>query len=251
MNQKKIKESFGNQASQFSKNNILNNKEQLNYIVNMGSIEEEEWVLDLGCGTGLLTQAIAEKTKRVVGLDLTSQMLDEAQLQSKKKGKSILFLLGDAEHLPFLDGQFDCVMTRLTIHHFPQPITIIKELARVLKPEGRMIVSDIISNIEPQKQRNHNKVEQLRDPSHVEFLNEQEILTLIREAGLVAEDVKKWETKRGLDEWMGIMGQINDKKEIIEIFKDSLDNDQLGIKVSQDDTGIGFMHQWISIRATK
>lgn len=251
MNQKEIKESFANQATQFSQNPILNNDEHLNVIVNMCSIAEEDWVLDLGCGTGLLTQVIEEKTKRVVGLDLTREMLDEAQLQSKKKDKSVLYILGDAEKLPFLDGQFDCVMTRLTIHHFPQPIKIVKELARVLKPNGRMIISDIISDRDPEKQKNHNKVEQLRDPSHVKFLNEEEILEVIQEAGLVIDGIKKWDTKRELDEWMGIMGQIHDKQKIIDIFEDSIENDQLGVKVSQEKTRIGFTHHWIAIRANK
>lgn len=251
MNRNKIKESFGKQASQFSKNHILNNEEQLKFIVNMSSIEKEDWVLDLGCGTGLLTQAIEEKTKRVVGLDLTREMLEEAKLQSKKKSKSILFLLGDAEQLPFLDGQFDCVMTRLTIHHFPEPLKIIKELVRVLKPNGRMIVSDIIADMDPQKQWKHNEVEQLRDPSHVKFLNEEEMLELLREAGLVIEDIKKWETKREIDEWMGIVGETNHKQQIIEIFEDSVLNDQLGIKVSLDSTRIGFTHHWVAIKAIK
>jgi ubiquinone/menaquinone biosynthesis C-methylase UbiE len=251
VNQKKIKESFANQAIQFSQNPILNNDEHLKVIVNMGSIEHEEWVLDLGCGTGLLTQAIEEKTKRVVGLDLTREMLNEAQLQSKKKNKSILYLLGDAEELPFMDGQFDCVMTRLTIHHFPEPLKIIKELGRVLKSGGRMIVSDIISDLDPQKQGRHNNVEQLRDPSHVKFLNEKEILELIQEAGLDIEASKKWDTKRELDEWMGIMGQINNTQNIIEVFEESMENDLLGVKVSRDKTRIVFMHHWIAIRANK
>jgi ubiquinone/menaquinone biosynthesis C-methylase UbiE len=251
VNQKKIKESFANQAIQFSQNPILNNDEHLKVIVNMGSIEEDDWVLDLGCGPGLLTQAIEEKTKRVVGLDLTREMLNEAQLQSKKKNKSILYLLGDAEKLPFMDGQFDCVMTRLTIHHFPEPLKIIKELSRVLKSGGRMIVSDIISDLDPQKQARHNIVEQLRDPSHVKFLNEKEILELIQEAGLDIEASMKWDTKRELDEWMGIMGQINDTQKIIEVFEESMENDLLGVKVDREKTRIVFMHHWIAIRANK
>jgi ubiquinone/menaquinone biosynthesis C-methylase UbiE len=249
MNQNKIKESFGKQASQFSKNHILSNEEQLNFIVNMGCIQEEEWVLDMGCGTGLLTRAIEQKTKRVVGLDLTHQMLEEAKLQSRKQGKSILFLQGDGHQLPFLDGQFDCIMTRLTVHHFPQPLKILKELVRVLKPNGRLIISDIVANMDPQKQKKHNEVEQLRDPSHVKFLNETELQELIKKAGLEIQETKKWETERRIDEWMGIIGEIESEQQIIESFEENLEDDQLGIQVFRDNNGIGFIHQWMVIRA--
>lgn len=251
MNQNKIKESFGKQASQFSKNHILSNEKQLNFIVNMSCIQEEEWVLDMGCGTGLLTRAIEQKTKRVVGLDLTRQMLEEAQLQSRKQGKSILFLQGDGHQLPFLDGQFDCIMTRLTVHHFPQPLKILKELVRVLKPNGRLIISDIVANMDLQKQKKHNEIEQLRDPSHVKFLNETELQEIIREAGLEIQESKKWETKRRIDEWMGIMGQSDRQQQIIGSFEQNLVDDQLGIQVFRDKSGIGFIHHWTAIKAIK
>ena len=175
MNQDDIRASFSKQAVRFAKNQAISNADWLSEIVELGRILPEHWVLDLGCGTGLLTRAIARKTGKVIGLDLTREMLKEAAQNSSKQKMNPVYLLADGHVLPFMDQQFDCIMTRLTLHHFPQPSQILREMVRVLKPGGRLVVSDIVAVPDRTKQAKHNEVETLRDPAHVRFLNEGEI----------------------------------------------------------------------------
>lgn len=99
------------------------------------------YVLDVGCGTGeLMSQVISEDTSRkVVGIDLSSEMLKVAKEKIKDKGK---LLLADVECLPFDDQSFDIVYCNDSFHHYPHPQVALSEMSRVLKPQGTIIIGD-------------------------------------------------------------------------------------------------------------
>jgi SAM-dependent methyltransferase len=94
-------------------------------------------VLDVGCGTGAGTAAAAARGARATGIDLAAGMLDVA----RRRHPELRFVAGDAEELPFADGEFDAVVAAFVLNHLPDPDRAIAELARVLAPGGRVAVA--------------------------------------------------------------------------------------------------------------
>ena len=91
-------------------------------------------VLDLACGPGFVSAAIAERGAQPVGLDFSSAMVGLARAGHP----AVRFEEGDAEALPFADGSFDAVVGNFGIHHVPDPLWALREAHRVLRPRGRV-----------------------------------------------------------------------------------------------------------------
>jgi ubiquinone/menaquinone biosynthesis C-methylase UbiE len=106
---------------------------------------EGESLLDVGCGTGEDALALAEIAGpggRVVAVDSSKTMLAVARRRPRESGSPIEFQAGDAHHLPFPDHTFDRVMANRLLQHVPQPLTVLREMVRVARPEGTILVID-------------------------------------------------------------------------------------------------------------
>ena len=98
-------------------------------------------ILDIGCGTGaVLTQVLDEFTDiRACGVDLSQKMIEKA---AGILGPGVQLVVGDADDLPWKNNPFDLVVCNSSFHHFPEPIRVLNEINRVLKPGGRVIIAD-------------------------------------------------------------------------------------------------------------
>ena len=96
-------------------------------------------VLDLGCGTGMLLSELARRSEFVVGIDSSSEMLELA----RKRRDSTALVLADADYLPFANRSFDAVVSVTLLQNMPNPKATIREVARVAKPGGIVIMTTL------------------------------------------------------------------------------------------------------------
>jgi len=103
--------------------------------------------VDLGCGPGYLAVELARQAPElhVTGVDLSDEMLAEAEgyAQRHKTRHAVSFRKGDAQQIPFADGSVDLVVSTLSLHHWSEPVAVLDEVARVLRPGGSFLVFDL------------------------------------------------------------------------------------------------------------
>lgn len=139
-------------------------------------------VLDAACGTGHTTVALAERGHAVSGLDLTPEMLGTAEKLAKSRQVTIDWILGDVHHLSWPDNTFDAVTCRRAAHHFQDLGLFLAEVARVLKPGGRLGISDMTAPTPAIA--GLNQLERFRDDSHYAARTANEWARLVGDHGL-------------------------------------------------------------------
>jgi ubiquinone/menaquinone biosynthesis C-methylase UbiE len=163
----KVRRQFGPAAEAYLASAVHSQGEDLLRLVELLAPQANDAVLDLGCGVGHTLRRVAPKVRLVVGVDATTGMLEGARsLLAKDNIGNVALVVTTAESLPFLDDWFDGVTCRLAAHHFSDVSRAFAEVARVLRPGGRFILSDNYAPDDRELDDFINTLEAIRDPSH-------------------------------------------------------------------------------------
>lgn len=108
-----------------------------------GLLDERTVIGDLGCGTGQVASALAPFVARVVAVDRSGEMLDAAR-RRLRDAPNVEVRRGELESLPIADGDLDAATLLLVLHHLADPAAVLAEAARVLKPSGRLLITDML-----------------------------------------------------------------------------------------------------------
>jgi SAM-dependent methyltransferase len=210
-------------------------------------------LLDVACGPGIVTAALAPGAASVVAFDATEEMIERARSRCAKAGlANVAFKCGDAENLPFADAQFDGVVTRLAIHHFADPRRALDEMFRVLRRGGIAVVVDIVSSQDPAESSLQNAIERLRDPSHVRMLPASELDACMTQAGFEDIEGSTWDKDREFEEWMGVVNDPTRTEPLRTVVRALAEAGRTaGMGLSIRDSRIVFFHRWRLISARK
>ncbi|TMA10246.1 MAG: class I SAM-dependent methyltransferase [Deltaproteobacteria bacterium] len=228
-----IQREFTKQAKKFSQSQAMREKGGLGILPLLAEVKPTDRVLDIACGPGFVAMEFAKHTREVVGVDLTTEMLKKARALARREGlNNVTFRRADVNHLPFSNASFDVVVTRASFHHFPHPDRVLAEMVRVLKNKGKILISDNTSKNDPAKNRLHNLIERLRDPSHVETLPLRKWRALFKNAGLRVVKEKRLIQPRNAEDWMELtQTPPTVRQKIHRLFTQSMRGDKTGQNV--------------------
>jgi len=193
---------FGRQAAFYAISRTHSQGESLQVLKELANAQGHEVAVDIGTGAGFTAFAIAEGARSVVATDITRPMLHEAhRLRAERGLQNVHLALAAGECLPFKESSLDMVTCRQAFHHFQQLPKSIAEIYSVLKPEGKLVVSDTVSPEDDAITRWLNDVERRRDTSHVYDLKVSEWQSLLSAAGFRVTHIVMARTELEFHDW--------------------------------------------------
>lgn len=163
-----VRDQFSQQADYYAQSSAHARGDTLDVILNFAAPKGTERTLDVATGTGFTAFALAPKVAFVIATDLTPEMVAKAaEIAQQRTIKNVTFSVAAAESLPFVTASLDLVTCRLAPHHFQDVPEFLREVHRVLRPDGLFCLADSVSPESEKLRAWQNRVEALRDHSHV------------------------------------------------------------------------------------
>ncbi len=183
-----VRDQFSQHAEYYAQSSAHAKGDTLEIILNFADPKGTEKVLDIATGTGFTAFALAPKVAHVVATDLTPEMVAKAsELAQEQTIENIAFSVAAAESLPFVTASLDLVTCRLAPHHFQNVPKFLSEAHRVLRIDGFFCLVDSVSPESEKLIAWQNRVEKLRDDSHVFGYPPSQWDTMIANAGFEIE----------------------------------------------------------------
>jgi 2-polyprenyl-3-methyl-5-hydroxy-6-metoxy-1,4-benzoquinol methylase len=206
---------FDSQAPKFEVAPVQSDPAALERLVKAAALPPGCLVLDAGCGPGLVSAAFLASGVRVVGVDLSREMIDRARKRCQAYGENARFLQSSVyDHQLDAFGPFDAALSRYVLHHVEAPARFLERQIELLRPGGVLIVSDHITDPNPTVAAHHAALEIGRDSTHTRNLSAGELVDLFASAGLT--DIRYTEEPFTLDfdEWFD-RGTPSDTKDSV------------------------------------
>lgn len=164
--------------------------------VSFSRLSVDETVVEVGAGTGNFL-ALFTRAGRRIAVDLTPSMLEQA-----RRHEGLDLVAGDGRRLPLRSGAVDLVTSAQALHHVQDPAAVVKEMRRVARPGGRVLLVDQVATERYEEALMMTQLELARDPSHAMSRPPSAHRMIVRAAGLEILDEQLHESEQRLSSWM-------------------------------------------------
>ena len=215
----------------------------------------DEWVLDAACGPARLARALAPRVERVCGVDLCASMIRLARECQPHSAGSVLFAVGDVERLPYRGRTFHLATCSYAFANFPDPLKVLRELARVIRRDGRIAIIDLVAPEESARRDLLCRLETLRGRLPARIRSRSEFYALFRRAGLLLESCRFARRRRRFRDWLrqspAATRDPRRAHHLSRMLLDSVDGQRGGLAPRRLDGDIVFHHTtgWFMLRA--
>ncbi len=190
---------FGERAAFYTTSPAHTEPQALQRLVELCAAQPHWRALDIATGTGHTALALAPYVTSVTAIDLTAAMLAQAeQLRAQQRRANVVFRVADVHHLPFGDGCFDLITCRRAAHHFSDIRGALREIRRVLRPRGRLIIDDRSVPEDDAIDVCMNQLDRLHDASHIREYRPSEWRIMLGEAGFAVHSIEVYVRHRPL-----------------------------------------------------
>lgn len=242
-----IKTEFTKQAPSFNDYQETDVKRAFNFMaIEKMHLSGNENVLEIAAGTCAFGRMIAPHVTHITEFDATAAMLAVGRQENEKaRINNADYVIGTAEQLPFEEGTFNLVASRLAFHHFVNPDIVIKEMRRVLKSDGKIVIADMIARNEPYR-KIADEYERLRDPSHVRCLSEKEFILLAEKYGFTVLHKSLIDIPMDLNAWLNLTKtpQVVKDRITTDMLTDINSGKKTGFEPYIQNDKIMFNHKW-------
>jgi SAM-dependent methyltransferase len=198
-----LADAFDGQAPLFDRSPVHSDAQALERLIAFAGLPEGSTVLDAGCGPGFVAEAFLRAGHRVVGVDLSAEMVERARRRCEPFGDRARFMHGSVFEAE-LGGPFDAAVSRYVIHHLARPLDFVRRQAALLRPGGILVVCDHTTDpdpVEPYRAAHHQSREMNRDTTHARNLTPGALVDLLVNAGLERVSSAEEAFTLDFDEW--------------------------------------------------
>lgn len=241
-----VRREFAKQASNFeAEGSLFRRGGILDWIAAHVEVPPGARILDVAGGTGQVGRHLAVGGATAVIVDLTDEMLAAGLRSVQEEGRDdVVFVRGDATHLPFPNDQFEVVVSRFALHHMDDPGGAMAEMSRVCRPAGSVTLVDLVNGGD-----RHDELERLRDPSHTHALREEELRHLFAAAGREVRSEADWEQAMPVEAWLD---QAKTPDEVRDQIRATLEEEAdggspTGLRGAHGEDGLTITQRWVLI----
>lgn len=231
--QAEIIRQFTLQAVPFARHQAHSAQESFDFIRDAARLSGTQSVLDAGCGPGLVCCALAPHCREITGVDVTHAMVEEASRRAGGAGlKNTRFIEGDIAALPFADGTFDATVSRYVFHHLENPLTVLREMARVTRSGGRIVICD--ASPASVCRDDYDRFEKLRDASHTSALTLEELIALGEAVGLGEASIRRFGLPMELDSLVDASFPEGERDELRAMIRGDINRNAHGFSAREE-----------------
>jgi SAM-dependent methyltransferase len=191
---------FDGQAAKFERAPVQSDPAALERLVLEADLPPDSLVLDAGCGPGLVSAALLGAGHRVVGVDLSHEMIARARTRCGSFGDRARFEVASLYN-PSLAGPFDAAISRYVLHHVTDPLAFVRRQAAMLRPGGVLVLCDHTTDPVPERAAIHQELERARDRTHTNNPTPGALADLFARAGLGPIRLVEEAFTLDFDEW--------------------------------------------------
>ena len=249
--EQKAKRIFGERAARYTTSAAHTDPQVLARVVELAAPRVDWLALDVATGTAHTAFALAGHVRGVVGIDLTPQMLAESRRLGAARGISnVAFGLADVHDLPFPPETFDLITCRRAAHHFSRIGQALREMHRVLRVGGRLVIDDRSVPEDGFVDECMNRLDRYHDESHVREYRPSEWQQLLEDRGFAVEAVEVYVKHRPLTAFTEDVSPEN-VRGIYEVLNGLTADQQTALNLREVDGQPHLNHWYVTIAGTK